>query len=214
MITGLTVSPTIDCHKTKTKTSHCVFTQEIWMKCACVCSLEHFPQTQCSSIRSIGSSQSTELLHQIHHWINMQLEFHFTHRNTLIFAFHGPQTRLPVPLFFAAQSKRVRFTGSQKKRKKRKKIGQENRKQNIFFCFLIFTEHLNKTGEPNTKGKLAVSVNDTLFVEHTRATPPNTKQRYKVVIKVKTFLSDTAEALEAWRGYTSQSTRLFVFLCV
>lgn len=101
-----------------------------------------------------------------------------------------------------------------KKKRKKKKIRQENRKQNSFFCFLIFTEHLNKTGEPNTKGKRAVSVNDTLFVEHTRATPPNTKQRYKVIIKVKTFLSDTAEALEAWRGYASQSTRLFVFICV
>lgn len=76
-----------------------------------------------------------------------------------------------------------------KKKKERKKNGQENRKQNIFFCFLIFTEHLNTTSEPNTKGKLAVSVNDTLFVEHTRATPPNTKQRYKVVIKAKTFLT-------------------------
>lgn len=144
MITGLTVSPTIDCHKTKTKkTSHCVFTQEIWMKCACVCSLEHFPQTQCSSIRSIGSSQSTELLNQIHHWINMQLEFHFTHRHTLIFAFHEPQTRLPVPLFFAARSKRVRFTGSQKKKKKKKE--NQARKQETKHLFLL--SYFHRTSE-------------------------------------------------------------------
>lgn len=179
------------------------------MKCVCVCVFFRALSSNSVFINPIHWLQSV-------HWAvksNSSLDKYaaFTHRHTLIFAFHGPQTRLPVPLFFAARSKRVRFTGSKKKKKEKRARKQETKH---LFCFLIFTEHLNKTSEPNTKGKLAVSVNDMLFVEHTRATPPNTKQRYKVVIKAKTFPSDTAEALEAWRGYTSQSTRLFVFICV
>lgn len=67
----------------------------------------------------------------------MQLEVHFTHRHALIFAFHGPQTRLPVPLFFAARRKRVRFTGSQKKKKKERKTGKKTGNKTSFFAFLF-----------------------------------------------------------------------------